>query len=70
MTGFSGRMRIEPQSPTIYLGFSGILHVGECLVDADGNVTLDSGRQPFEFAHYLSDALATYADVQLALITT
>jgi hypothetical protein len=69
MTKLDGGMPIDPNAPTLYLGFSSVLHCGEGLLDTDGRVTLNSGRQPFENAHYLSDALAPYADLRLILTT-
>lgn len=70
MTELEGGSSIDPSAPILYLGFSGVLHRGEGLMEADGRVTLDSGRQPFESAHHLSDALAPYPDLQLVLTTS
>ncbi|MGF6859135.1 HAD domain-containing protein [Paraburkholderia sp. CI3] len=69
MTELDGGFPIDPNTPTLYMGFSGVLHCGEGMVDACGSVTLDSGRQPFEYAHYLSEALAPYPDLRLVLTT-
>jgi hypothetical protein len=69
MTELDGGIPIDPSAPILYLGFSGVLHRGEGLMDTHGRVTLDSGRQPFESAHYLSDALALYPGLRLILTT-
>lgn len=63
---FEGGTVIDPNSATMYVGFSGVLHCGDGLMDGSGCVTLNSGRQPFERAHYFSDALAPYPSVRLA----
>lgn len=66
----NGALHLNPAQPTIYLGFSGVIHVGEGLVAADGTVTLDSGNKPFHLAHLLTEALTPYPQVQLILTTT
>ncbi|WP_434718154.1 HAD domain-containing protein [Paraburkholderia sp. A1BS-2L] len=66
----STNWKLNPKAPTLYIGFGGVLNVGEGLVDRDGNVSLDSGRPPFEFVPYLIDVLAPYPGVQLILTTT
>jgi hypothetical protein len=38
-------------------------------MDGNGSVTLNSGRQPIESAHYFSEALAPYPNVRLVLTT-
>jgi len=64
-----GSPHLDPAQPTIYLGFSGVIHVGEGLVAANGKVTLDSGNEPFHLAHLLTEALTPYPHVQLILTT-
>ncbi|WP_207001344.1 HAD domain-containing protein [Trinickia mobilis] len=61
--------KLNPRAPTLYLGYGGVLHVGEGLIDTDGTISLDSGGRLFEFVPYLADLLAPYPDVQLILTT-
>ncbi|MFM0653454.1 HAD domain-containing protein [Paraburkholderia sediminicola] len=70
MTELDGGSPTALNAPILYVGFSSVLHRGEGLMEASGRVTLDSGRQPFESAHHLSDALAPYPDLQLVLTTS
>jgi len=60
---------LDPKAPTLYVGYSSVLHVGEGFVDEDGRVKLDSGREPFEMARLLVDTLRPYRRVQLVLTT-
>jgi hypothetical protein len=69
MTELGGGLAIDPCAPTLYVGFSGVLHRGEGMMDTHGRVTLNSGRRPFESAHYFSDALAPYPYLRLVLTT-
>ena len=57
------------EAPTLYIGFSGVLNVGEGLQHSDGKVELDSGRSVFEFAPQLIEDLAPHPTVQLVLTT-
>ncbi|MGF6931200.1 hypothetical protein OKW41_000339 [Paraburkholderia sp. UCT70] len=56
--------------PTLYLNFGGVLNVGHGLLDDRGNIALDSGRTPFEFAPYLLDVLTPYPQVQIIVTTS
>lgn len=56
-------------APTLYIGFSGVLNIGEGLYHPDGRIELSSERELFEFAPLLIDDLAPYPDVQLVLTT-
>ncbi|MGF6837900.1 hypothetical protein QF001_001767 [Paraburkholderia youngii] len=69
MNSLTDRWHVNPGAPTLYIGYGGVLNIGEGLVDQDGNITLDSGRRTFEFAPYLADVLMPYPDVQLILTT-
>jgi hypothetical protein len=40
----------ERTTPTLFLDFDGTLHVGHAVVDADGQVSLESGGPLFEYA--------------------
>jgi hypothetical protein len=60
---------LNPDAPTLYLGFSGVLHIGEGVVTSEGKVALDSGRKMFEFTPLLMGALADYPAVQVVLTT-
>ncbi|MFL9913956.1 hypothetical protein PQR75_00815 [Paraburkholderia fungorum] len=53
MSNVNGGWVLEPGAPTLYIGFSGVFHVGEGLIDDEGNITLDSGNRRFECAPYL-----------------
>jgi hypothetical protein len=61
--------RIDPKAPTLYVGFSSVLHRGEGLLDEVGSVTLDSGDGLFNLAPLLVDVLMPYPCVQLVLTT-
>jgi hypothetical protein len=63
------RLTLLAKAPTLYVGFSSVLHRGEGLVDDLGVVTLDSGEPPFHFASVLIDALTPYPSVQVVLTT-
>jgi hypothetical protein len=64
-------IRNESQtSPTQFIDYDGTLHIGHAVVDADGQVTLDSGRPLLEFAPLLVEMLKPYPAVQIVLTTT
>jgi hypothetical protein len=64
-------IRNESQtSPTLFIDYDGTLHIGHAVVDADGQVTLDSGRPLLEFAPLLVEMLKPYPAVQIVLTTT
>ncbi|MGC5880946.1 HAD domain-containing protein [Ralstonia pseudosolanacearum] len=56
--------------PTILLDYDGTLHAGQALLDNDGRVTLDSGRQLLEFAPLLVEMLRPYPSVEIVLTTS
>lgn len=56
--------------PTLFLSFDGTLHVGHALLDtSSGEVTLDSGREPFEYVPLLAEMLKPYPEVEIVLTT-
>jgi HAD domain in Swiss Army Knife RNA repair proteins len=62
-------LAISSGTATLYLNFGGVVQVGHGLVDRDGVVSLDSGRQVLEFAPTLVEILNPWPDVQLVLTT-
>ena len=60
----------ERTTPTLFLDFDGTLHVGHPVADVDGQVSLESGRQLFEYAPLLVELLAPYPDVEIVLTTS
>ncbi|MDF3883061.1 HAD domain-containing protein [Cupriavidus basilensis] len=56
-------------TPTLFLGFDGTLHAGHALMDAHGQISLDSGRPLFEFAPLLVAMLAPYPAIEIVLTT-
>lgn len=60
---------MDSEAPTLYLGFSNVLHRGEAWLDTLGQVALESGEKPFGDTKHLLDALAPYPDVQIVLTT-
>lgn len=69
MTNSPDVWTLNPNVPTVYIGYGGVRHVGEGLIDSAGTITLDSGSRQFEFAAYLADLLAPYPVVQIILTT-
>jgi hypothetical protein len=61
--------KMDSEAPTMYLGFSNVLHRGEASLDTLGRVTLESGGKPFAVTHHLLDALAPYPNLQIVLTT-
>jgi hypothetical protein len=60
----------ERTTPTLFLDFDGTLHVGHAVVDADGQVSLESGGPLFEYAPLLVELLAPYPAVEIVLTTS
>lgn len=61
---------LDRTTPTLFLDFDGTLHVGHAVVDVDGQVSLESGRQLFEYAPLLAELLAPYPAVEIVLTTS
>jgi hypothetical protein len=57
-------------APTLFVDYDGTLHSGHALLDAAGQVTLDSGGQLFEYAPLLVEILEPYPDVEIVLTTS
>lgn len=60
---------LDQPTPTLFVDYDGTLHRGRGLVDEGGQISLDSGHPPFEFAPLLAEMLAPYPDVQIVLTT-
>ncbi|MCK4164917.1 XRE family transcriptional regulator [Ralstonia pseudosolanacearum] len=61
---------LDRTTPTILLDYDGTLHAGQALLNDDGRITLDSGRQLFEFASLLIEMLRPYPTVEIVLTTS
>jgi hypothetical protein len=61
---------LDRTTPTILLDYDGTLHAGQALLDNDGRITLDSGRQLLEFAPLLVEMLRPYPTVEIVLTTS
>lgn len=61
---------MDSEAPTLYLGFSNVLHRGEASLDTLGRVTLESGEKPFGDTKHLSDALAPYPNLCIVLTSS
>jgi hypothetical protein len=70
MTEMDIATTIDSDAPTLYLGFSNVMHRGDAWLDTLGEVTLDSGEKPFADAHHLVAALAPYPTLQIMLTTS
>jgi len=56
-------------TPTLFVDYDGTLHAGHAYIDGSGRITLDSGRQPFEYAPLLAQMLDPYPAVEIVLTT-
>lgn len=61
---------LDQPIPTLFVDYDGTLHRGHAVLDADGNVLLDSGQPLFEYAPLLAEMLEPYPDVQIVLTTS
>lgn len=61
---------LDQPTPTIFLDYDGTLHGGHALLNNDGRITLESGRQPFEFAPVLVEMLKPFPSVEIVLTTS
>ncbi|MCA8229565.1 HAD domain-containing protein [Burkholderia vietnamiensis] len=61
---------LDQPIPTLFVDYDGPLHRGHAVLDAGGNVLLDSGQPLFEYAPLLAEMLEPYPNVQLVLTTS
>ena len=66
----TGELPPENHTPTLFLDFDGTLHVGHALIDAQNQISLNSGHPLFEFASLLVEMLAPYPAVEIVLTTS
>ncbi|MFM0132755.1 HAD domain-containing protein [Paraburkholderia sediminicola] len=64
------RLVLDKTTPTLFVDYDGTLHAGHALIDASGQITLDSGRTLFEFAPLLIEMLKPYPSVEIVLTTS
>jgi hypothetical protein len=57
-------------TPTLFVDYDGALHSGHAVLDADGLVSLDSGRPLFQYAPLLIEMLEPYPAVEIVLTTS
>lgn len=65
-----GEPKPDRITPTLFLDFDGTLHAGHAVLDDKDQITLDSGRQLFEFAPLLVELLMPYPTVEIVLTTS
>jgi len=61
---------LDKTTSTLFVDYDGTLHAGHALIDETGQITLDSGRPLFEFAHLLIEMLEPYPSVEIVLTTS
>jgi len=61
---------LDNPTPTLFVDFDGTLHRGHALLDASGQVSLDTGNPLFEFAPQLEHLLAPFPRVEVVLTTS
>jgi hypothetical protein len=61
---------LDKTTPTLFVDYDGTLHAGHALIDARGEITLDSGRLLFEFVPLLVEMLEPYPSVEIILTTS
>lgn len=57
-------------APTLFVDYDGTLHAGQALLDADGQVTLESGGPLLEYAPLLVEMLEPYPAVEIVVTTS
>jgi len=60
---------LDQCTPTLFVDYDGTLHAGHAYIDASGQITLDSGRPPFEYVPLLVEMLEPYPTVEIVLTT-
>jgi len=61
---------LDNPTPTLFVDYDGTLHRGHGLLDASGQVFLDTGNPTFEFAPLLESLLNPYPRVEIVLTTS
>ncbi|WP_024973831.1 HAD domain-containing protein [Ralstonia pickettii] len=61
---------LDNPTPTLFVDYDGTLHRGHGLLDVSGQVSLDTGNPPFEFAPLLERLLNPYPGVEIVLTTS
>nr|CUV27132.1 conserved protein of unknown function [Ralstonia solanacearum] len=61
---------LDNPTPTLFVDFDGTLHRGHALLEASGQVSLDTGNPLFEFAPQLERLLNPYPRVEIVLTTS
>ncbi|MCS3390363.1 HAD domain-containing protein [Burkholderia thailandensis] len=61
---------LDNLTPTLFVDYDGTLHRGHALLDASGNITLDTGNPLFEFVPQLERLLNPYPRVEIVLTTS
>ncbi|MBO7819324.1 HAD domain-containing protein [Burkholderia pseudomallei] len=61
---------LNQPTPTLFVDYDGTLHRGHAVLDANGNVSLDSYQPLFEYAPLLAEMLEPYPGVQIVLTTS
>jgi hypothetical protein len=61
---------LDQTTPTLFLDFDGTLHVGHGVIHQDGQLSLDTGRELFEFGSLLVEILRPYPIVEIVLTTS
>jgi HAD domain in Swiss Army Knife RNA repair proteins len=63
-------LTMDSDAPTVYLGFTNVLHRGEAFLGMLGRVILEPEGKPFGDTHHLLDALTPYPNVQVVLTSS
>ncbi|CBJ36244.1 protein of unknown function [Ralstonia solanacearum CMR15] len=63
-------LALDNLTPTLFVDYDGTLHRGHGLLDADGQVSLDTGNPLFEFVPLLERLLNPYPGVEIVLTTS
>ncbi len=61
---------LDNPTPTLFVDYDGTLHRGRGLLDVSGQISLDTGNPPLEFAPLLESLLGPYPRVEVVLTTS
>ncbi|MCA8251446.1 hypothetical protein LGN12_30335 [Burkholderia multivorans] len=65
------QIKFDNLTPTLFVDYDGTLHRGRAYIDtSDGDISLDTGNVPFEFAPILEGMLSPYPRVEIVLTTS